>query len=157
MKNKLFILIFLPACTLSNKQLSEQEKEYNAVSDSLTKYKTGIVTNSKKVQQSLEDYMKLDYDEYKSKYKLSEKEMNELANTLTTSYQIAKTIIAIEKNMSNLSKIDKKIDIIEKKMQKETSDYKYNSNESSDHQIKSEYEVMMEAYNSEQETVKSKK
>jgi hypothetical protein len=137
--------------------LSEQEKEYNAVSDSLTKYKTGIVTNSKKVQQSLEDYMKLDYDVYKSKYKLSEKEMNDLAHTFTTSYQIAKTMIAIEKNMSDFSKIDKKIDAIEKKMQKEPSDYRHNRKESSDHQRKSEYEVMMEAYNSEQETVKSEK
>ena len=103
MTKRLFFFLLLSACNSPEKNLSENEKSYNSVSDSLDKYRSEIITSTGKIQTSISDYMKLDYASYKSKHKLSDKEMINLAQTFTISYEIARTIKEINENMDKIN------------------------------------------------------
>lgn len=155
MTYKLYILLFLTACTTSNKELSENEKSYNSVSDSLVKYESEIKSNSGKIETTMSDYMKLDYEAYKTKYKLSDKEMEVLAQTFTVSYQIARTMKDIENNMSIKPNTYKADSLIEE-LQKDKSDYKFDPNKSSEKESGNELDVLMEAYDSDEQPAKKK-
>lgn len=149
MKNKLYVFLFLTACASSHKDLSDNEKNYNAVSDSLVKYKTEIIVDSGAILPTMSDYMKLDYSSYQSKYRLSDKEMEELAQTLTVSYQVARTMKEIDNNMSITTG---KSDSLLEKSEKDETDYKFDPKNISDNE--NELDVLMEAYDGD---IQSKK
>lgn len=100
MMNKIYFFLLLTACSSTGKEISVFEKHYSAVSDSLVKYKKEIIVTTGTIDSSLSDYMNLDYSAYKSKYKLSDLEMEELAQTFIVTYEIGQTRRAIEENMS---------------------------------------------------------
>ncbi len=155
MTKKLYIFLFLTACTSSHKELSENEKNYNAVSDSLVKYKNEIKVNSGTILPTMSDYMKMDYASYKSKYKLTDKEMTDLAQTFSVSFQIARTMKEIDDNISNITSTDN-ADSLLKEIQKDKSDYKFNPNKSIESENGNELDVLIEAYDSDVQPEKKK-
>jgi hypothetical protein len=157
MKNLIYlsIVLFSFACAPSNKELSKNEKRYNSVSDSLVKYKTEMKTSTGNIQTMLSDYMKLDYASYKSKYKLSDKEMTDLAQTFTISYQIARTKKEIDDNMSILIDTNKADSLLEE-LQKNKSDYKFDPKKSTEVENGNESDVLMQAYDSDKTPAKKK-
>lgn len=92
----IFLLFLFSACSENQSVLSLNEKNYQETQDSLVKYKSYISENT----ESLSDYMKLDYQSYKAKYNLSEKEMEITRKSFNTTYEIAKAFKAIDQNMS---------------------------------------------------------
>lgn len=148
MRNKLYIFLFLTACTSSNKELTDNEKNYNAVSDSLVKYKSEIEANSGKIQTTMLDYMKLDYASYKSKYEFSDKEMEALSKTFTVSYQIARTMKEIDDNLS-MKTNSNAADSLLSDHQGNKSDYKFDPSKSSEKEGGNELDVLKEAFDSD--------
>jgi hypothetical protein len=155
MTKTLYIFLFLTACTSSHKKLSDNEKNYNAVSDSLVQYKNEIKANSGTILPTMSDYMKMDYASYKSKYKLSDKEMTDLAQKFSVSYQIARKMKEIEDNMSNITSTNK-ADSLLNEIQKDKSDYKFDPNKTTETENGNELDVVMEAYDSDDQPAKKK-
>lgn len=92
----IFLLFLFSACSENKPVLTLNEKSYLKTQDSLAKYKSYISENP----EGLSDYMKLDYQSYKAKYNLSEKEMEITRKSFNTTYEIAKAFKAIDQNMS---------------------------------------------------------
>jgi hypothetical protein len=99
MKFTFVILLFLliSACSENKPVLTLNEKNYLKTQDSLVKYKSDILENS---EENLSDYMKLDYQSYKTKYQLSEKEMEITTRTFITRCEIVKAFKSIRENRS---------------------------------------------------------
>lgn len=93
-------LLVLFACSENKPVLTENEKNYRSTQDSLVKYRPDVLELSANGTASVIDFMELDYADYKSKYQLSEKEMDVLRRTFNVRYEQAKAFKAIGENMS---------------------------------------------------------
>lgn len=97
MKSFIYLLVVaLISFACSGKVKSKHEVLYDSVSDSLVKYQDCILQKS---DNSMSDFMSLDYDTYKSQYQLTDKEMDQLSKTFEVSYEIAKISKSIRENM----------------------------------------------------------
>ncbi|MDF3028209.1 MAG: hypothetical protein K0S23_2516 [Fluviicola sp.] len=98
----ILILFLISACLEKKTELSQSEKNYLETQDSLIKYKSDIFQflDEDSLQSSVSDYIKLDYQHYKTKYRLSEKEMDATRKAFITTYEIAKTFKEIGENTS---------------------------------------------------------
>jgi len=154
---KIFIIpiiaITITACTGSKKELSEHEKLYAEVADSLVKYKKEIPYELKK--QKFSDFIKLDYKTFKTKYDLSEEEMKILIDSYIVSYKIAQTTREIEKNMLEFKKSSGLLE------RSEPGDYDYSFNKEDTSLFPPgkdvEVQVLMEAYDSDGKLIKKGK
>jgi hypothetical protein len=103
MKRFVILISSLPflllACSENKPPLTLNEKNYIETQDSLIKYKSALLEFSGDDSTSISDFIKLDYKSYKSKYQLSEKEMDILRRTLNVRFETIKGFIEIKKNM----------------------------------------------------------
>lgn len=141
----------LYSCDSKEKVNNKHETLYNSVSDSLVKYKNEIIENIGPDDTLFVDYMKLDYISFKSKYKFSDFEMDDLAGTFTVSYQIGRTFREMDINISDFDEIDSTV--IENQEQREEK-YSFESDGLNLKQKQSdedeELKILMEAYDSDQ-------
>lgn len=102
MKAVLLPLAFMGlfACSENKPVLSENEQNYLQTRDSLVKYRSAVLELSGNDTAMLLDFMKLDYADYKAKYRLSEKEMDVLRRTFNVRCEEVKAFKAIRENMS---------------------------------------------------------
>lgn len=106
MIKKIQLLLILTACSPSKQDSSENIKNYNAVSDSLVKYKREIKSISGIMPPVLSDFMQLDYAEYKLKYKLSDTEMTKLCKNYTVTYQLGRNKRDIDANVTEINTLE---------------------------------------------------
>lgn len=120
MKKIIFILVFFTSC--NQKEISLQEKKYNEVSDSLSKYKSEI----RPLTPEISDFIKLDYENFREKYSASEKDMNALLHTYTVTYQTISAAQSIREVFEQLDELNSELSKMEKESDTIKKDYKFN-------------------------------
>ena len=103
MKRFVILISSLPflllACSENKPALTLNERNYIETQDSLIKYKSVLLEFSGDDSTSISDFIKLDYKSYKSKYQLSEKEMDILRRTFNVRLETIKGFTEIKNNM----------------------------------------------------------
>ena len=95
MKKVIYLAIFavIAAC---NAKPDKHELLYNSTADSLRKYRNNLQEAGLTVETK--DCMKLNYSDFKSKYHMTDSDMDAFAHTCEVTYSIAATLRAIEEN-----------------------------------------------------------
>ena len=163
MKTKITIsLIFgivLISCS-NNKQavqnMNKHELLYVSTSDSLSNYLA--VTSIKEIMlndSTIKDYTRLDYKTFKKKYSLNSNEMDQLAESLKVTCEIAKTFKLIEDNLKRAESLN-----IERLKEHDTIGYSFqkvmpiDTNHWSDTEGDSVIIIMMKAYDMKVDSLK---
>jgi hypothetical protein len=88
------------ACSENKRELSQNEKNYLQTQDSVLKYKSEVLQLSGDDTSMVVDFIRMDYENYKEKYDLSEKDVDIMRRTLNVRVQEAKVFKEIQENMS---------------------------------------------------------
>lgn len=92
-------LIF--ACSNGDSDLTYTEKNYLQTQDSLRKYQKEVLEFDKDTMRiSIQDYIRLNYQNFKSKHKLDENQINQLTELFTIRYEMGKLLREINNNDS---------------------------------------------------------
>ena len=77
------------ACSENKRELSQNEKNYLQTQDSVLKYKSEVLQLSGDDTSMVVDFIRMDYENYKEKYNLSEKDLDIMRRTLNVRVQEA--------------------------------------------------------------------
>lgn len=118
--------ILLFSCSDDNETHDRYDKHellYMATSDSLTKYMDvpSIKTILEK-DSTILDYTTLDYHSFKKKYSLNSANMDQMAESLKVTYQIASTLETLENNMQQIE-----IEETDRPKNMENTEYSFNT------------------------------
>ena len=113
MKIAVYFLLIIGSVLLSCSNSSQTEEEndkheqlFNSTADSLRKYnEAGIFEDYTQTDEIFNDNVSLDYKTFKKKYEANSLQMDQIARTFSSSIDIAKTSMAIEKNTQESNKI----------------------------------------------------
>jgi uncharacterized protein YceK len=150
------LLIILSSCSSILKEQSIHETLYTNVADSLKVYRDDINKATGIKDTVRQDFMALSYALFRSKYDLTEKEVDLIANEYKIAVDIGKAFKSINENTSKAKSINLNLDST-----KEVPDYKFHANQSQ-RNIKLENDtnsinVLMKAYDSEDKYTPIKK
>ena len=99
---------------------SENEIHFANISDSLEKYQdSDIFSKSGSVDSIIFDFIRLDYNTFKMKYSLSDEKMEETANAVEVTYQLARAHLNLNQKIEETEtlfkvKIPDSLDLIHK-------------------------------------------
>lgn len=92
-----FSLIF--ACSDGHSDLTYTEKNYLQTQDSLRKYQKEVLEFDKDTMSiPIQDYIHLNYQNFKSKHKLDENQINQLTELFTIRYEMGRLLREINNN-----------------------------------------------------------